>query len=206
MLTKTNGMRDLGVYHDSKLLFDVHVDSIISKASRSLGFVMRISKSFMNIKTLKLLYCTFVRSHLEYASQIWNPRYQTYIDRIESIQRRFLRYLCFRVKIPYNTYSYTELCKKFHFFHSQIDGRFQIICLFLKLLIMMLTVRNSLANYSLMFRVSYSDTTLHCIFLELQQTIDRIRLWCERVELSMSSARCWTLTLLILALPRQGGA
>lgn len=36
-------IRDLGVIHDSKLLFQEHVDSIIAKATQILGFVMRIS-------------------------------------------------------------------------------------------------------------------------------------------------------------------
>jgi ribonucleases P/MRP protein subunit RPP40 len=62
--------RDLGVYHDSKLLFNVHIDNVISKASRALGFVMPSSVDFHHIKTLKILYCSFVRSHFEYASQI----------------------------------------------------------------------------------------------------------------------------------------
>lgn len=118
-LSRCNIMRDLGVHHDSRLLFDRHVDKIVNKASKSLGFVMRISKSFTNIKTIKLLYCTFVRSNLEYASQIWNPNYATYIDRIENIQKRFLRYLCFRVKIPYKSNNYLNLCKQFHFLPLQ---------------------------------------------------------------------------------------
>ncbi|XP_026744752.1 uncharacterized protein LOC113506092 [Trichoplusia ni] len=80
-LPRVSSIRDLGVHHDSKLLFETHVDNIVSKATKSLGFIMRVSKSFKNAKTLKILYCTFVRSQLEYASEIWNPCYQKYVDR-----------------------------------------------------------------------------------------------------------------------------
>lgn len=113
-IARTERIRDLGIHHDSKLLFDAHVDAIVKKASKSLGFIMRLSKCFTEAKTLKILYCTFVRNNLEYASQIWNPRYFKYVDRIENIQKRFIKYLCFHQKIPYQSSQYLQLCKKFH--------------------------------------------------------------------------------------------
>lgn len=115
LLVNTNTTRDLGIVHDSKLLFDDHVTNIVTKASKALGFIMRISKNFNNAKTFKILYCTYVRSILEYASQIWNPSYDKYISRIERIQIKFLKYICFRLKVPYHDHSYDQLCKKFHF-------------------------------------------------------------------------------------------
>lgn len=113
-LVRSYAIRDLGVVHDSKLLFDEHIDSIVNKASKLLGFVMRTCASFNKVKTFKILYCTFVRSVLEYASQVWNPHYETYIVRIERIQMKFIKYLCYRLKIPYKSDNYLFLCKKFH--------------------------------------------------------------------------------------------
>lgn len=113
-LTRCDIIRDLGVHHDNKLTFEAHIDTIVKKAYKLLGFIMRLSKCFKNAKTLKILYCTFVRSQLEYASQIWNPRYSKYIDRIENIQKRFIKFLCFHQKIPYHSNDYVRLCKKYH--------------------------------------------------------------------------------------------
>ena len=113
-LQRDNTTRDLGVYHDSKLLFDTHIDKIVKKASRALGFVMRTSRDFKNVKTLKILYCAFVRSNLEYASQVWNPIYLKYINRIEGIQKRFLKYICFLTRDRYSSDDYVMLCKKHH--------------------------------------------------------------------------------------------
>lgn len=113
-ISKCDKIRDLGVIFDSKLLFDEHVDSIVKKASRALGFVMRMSSCFKEAKTFKILFCTFVRSILEYGSQIWNPRYDKYIIRLESIQKRFIRYLCYRTRTEYISSDYLKLCAKFH--------------------------------------------------------------------------------------------
>lgn len=111
-LARMFSSRDLGVVFDSKIIFDQHIDSIVGKASRALGFVMRSSKPFKCMKTVKLLYCAYVRSHLEYASQIWNPRYNVYINRIERIQKKFTRYLGFKFKVPYSDYEHR--CERFH--------------------------------------------------------------------------------------------
>lgn len=114
-LSRETVVRDLGVFHDSKLLFDAHIDSIVSKASRALGFLMRTSSDFKQAKTLKILYCSLVRSNLEFASQVWSPRYLTYISRLENVQKRFIKFLCYRTKERYDESRYLDLCKQFHF-------------------------------------------------------------------------------------------
>jgi hypothetical protein len=113
-LNRVSFMKDLGVVHDSKLLFDLHIDGIVGSALRALGFIMRNSAHFTQAKTLKVLYCSLVRSKIEYASQIWNPCYTTYIDRIERIQKRFLKHLCFKLKCSYVSSNYLSTCKKHH--------------------------------------------------------------------------------------------
>lgn len=114
VLQRESEVRDLGVFHDSKLIYDTHISTIVSKAHKALGFIKRCSKDFNRIKTIKILYCTLVRSNLEYATQIWNPRYNTYIASIENIQRKFIRYLCYRTRVPYNSGDYLTMCRKHH--------------------------------------------------------------------------------------------
>lgn len=92
ILTRTTTIKDLGVLLDSKLSFSDHISYITSKASRSLGFIFRIAKDFTQISCLKTLYCSLVRSTLEYCSVVWAPFYQNSIQRIESIQRKFTRF------------------------------------------------------------------------------------------------------------------
>lgn len=63
----------------------------IKSAYRNLGFVPRNSKNFKNMETLKLLYCSFVRSKLEYAAIVWSPIYNNYQTAFEKVQRKFMK-------------------------------------------------------------------------------------------------------------------
>lgn len=124
-------IRDLGIIHDSKLTYNKHIDYIAKKANKSIGFIKRQCSQFNNIKTAKILYCSHVRSILEYCSQIWNPQYDIYTNRLESIQRRFMKYLQFKC----NKYDVTyELrCKRHHILPLQERRKIADIALLMKI-------------------------------------------------------------------------
>lgn len=112
ILKRVSEIGDLGVIQDSKLIYDKHIDAMVTKAYKALGFVLRASSCFSNIKTIKILYCTYVRSILEYCSQVWNPQYDCYEARIERIQKRFINYLQFRTHVFDSDYE--QSCRRFH--------------------------------------------------------------------------------------------
>lgn len=99
-LENVNSIKDLGVIFDVKLLFDKHIDFIVTKCFKMLGFIMRSTYLFANIKTLTSLFYAYVYSVLSYASIIWSPQYVTYINRLESVQGRFVRCLLRRYNMP----------------------------------------------------------------------------------------------------------
>ena len=88
---------DLGVIFDAKLTFITHIDNIVSSAYKSLEFVIQNTKGMDDLDALKMLYYSFVRSQLEYASVVWSPVYDVHINRLEKIQRRFLKYTAFLI-------------------------------------------------------------------------------------------------------------
>jgi hypothetical protein len=92
-LENADTAEDLGVVFDRALKFEVHIHEITKKAYKMLGFLMRTSKHFKNIKTHVLLFNSLVKSQLNYCTIAWNPKYQKYIDQIEDIQKKFVRYL-----------------------------------------------------------------------------------------------------------------
>lgn len=94
-LTKKNEIRDLGVTLDSKLRFNAHIDNVVKKATWMMGFIRRNARNFKQSNTKIILYCSLVRSHLEFASVVWSPTYNEPSQRVERIQRSFTRYLAF---------------------------------------------------------------------------------------------------------------
>lgn len=135
-ITRTDSIRDLGVTFDSQLSFNAHVESIVSSANRSLGFIMRSCKEFTDLKCLKLLFFSFVRSQLEYASVVWSPFYSKYRQEVESIQRRFLKYLSYRQDgvYPVQGFPNSELLDRFGVASLEDRRNVASIIFFIKLL------------------------------------------------------------------------
>lgn len=84
-LTEVDTIGDLGVTFDNRLRFDMHIENIIKKANKMIGFVLRISSDFTNLECINLLYNTLVRSKLEYCTAVWTPFQQIHIINIEKI-------------------------------------------------------------------------------------------------------------------------
>lgn len=95
-ITNVSSVMDLGVTFDSKLIFDQHLNKIIGKSYKMLGFIFRTSRDFKCPKTFLSLYFTLVRSQLEFCTICWSPQYFVYISRIENIQNRFLKHFRYR--------------------------------------------------------------------------------------------------------------
>jgi hypothetical protein len=66
-LEKVNEIKYLRVIMDGRMSFLLHIETIISKSSRMLGFIKRISREFRDPYTHKTLYTSLVRPNLEYA-------------------------------------------------------------------------------------------------------------------------------------------
>lgn len=97
-LTRVDQIRDLGVIMDAKLSFIPHIDNILNKSFKQLGFILRIGKPFRKLSTYKVLFNSYVRSRLEFASAIWNPHYKIHIDRIERVQKKFVKTIEYRIR------------------------------------------------------------------------------------------------------------
>lgn len=95
-LNRVSHTKDLGVLFDSKMMFSLHIDKLVNDCNRTLGFIKRQCTDFRHHKTIITLYYSYVFSKLQFASVIWSPRYRNSIDRLEKIQNKFLRFLCFK--------------------------------------------------------------------------------------------------------------
>jgi hypothetical protein len=81
---------DLGIITQDTFKFDLHINSIISKAFSRVGVLFR-GFCIRSPNFLKKAFVTYVRPILEYASNVWNPYTLKHINSIEKVQRRFTK-------------------------------------------------------------------------------------------------------------------
>ena len=79
--------KDLGVIVDSKLKFSSHIVNQVKKANRLMGLIRR-SYNFLDIVSLKYLFISLIRPHLEYCVTVWYPLLKKDEDLIENVLRR----------------------------------------------------------------------------------------------------------------------
>ena len=80
-------VKALGVYIDHKLTFTHHVNQCCNKAARQLNALARISK-YLDIRSKKLIYKSFIRSNFTYCSLVWHFCGITNNSKVEKIQAR----------------------------------------------------------------------------------------------------------------------
>ena len=95
VLQQVDRVKDLGVHFTSKLCFSLHICVVVNKAFRTFGFIKRTMKPFKNNFVLKVLYNAYIRSCLDYCSSVWSPNSKCWIDKLERVQRKFVKHLCF---------------------------------------------------------------------------------------------------------------
>ena len=73
-LTVVPSQKDLEITVTNKLSWSPDTSLIVAKANRLLGFLRRNCSTYVGTNQKRLLYLTFVRSHLGYASEVWAPQ------------------------------------------------------------------------------------------------------------------------------------
>lgn len=113
IIERKDEIRDLGVLLDRRLTFGLHIEQITMKCRQLIGCIKRFSNGNFTKDTQRILYLARVRSRLEFASIIWNPYVELYIDDIESIQKQFVIYLLDnrRNATSYRLAPYEDRCK-----------------------------------------------------------------------------------------------
>ena len=99
-LERLKSIKDLGVMFDEKLKFDLHIKEKSAKANSILGVIKRNFQNFTQSAGI-LLYKSMVRSHLEYAVQVWSPYRKGDIDTLEKVQMRATKLICKNKNLSY---------------------------------------------------------------------------------------------------------
>ena len=86
-LETTTTFKYLGVLLTSDLSWSGHVKNVCSKARQLVGLISRRFYRHSSEQTLRQLYLSLVRPHLEYATSAWSPHLQKDITMLEKTQR-----------------------------------------------------------------------------------------------------------------------
>ena len=93
----------LGVTITQDLKWNTHVENIVQKAAKRIYLLKQLKRADLDPKSVIRLYCSCIRSVLEYACHAFHTSSPQYLsDDIEHIQRRASR-------IIYQALSYTDL-------------------------------------------------------------------------------------------------
>ena len=85
ILQKVDAHKYLGVTLTSNNKWSKHIDTIIVSASKQVPYLRKVNYRFPSEK-LNKLNCTYSRSLLEYASEVWDGCTQTNANRLEQVQ------------------------------------------------------------------------------------------------------------------------
>jgi hypothetical protein len=98
--------KDLGVIVTSNFSWDRHVETLVNKASSRLGLLKRTLHFVKSKEQKRSFYLAVVRSQFEHCVQIWRPTSVTFINKIERIQRRAVKWILCEQDHSYNEYEY----------------------------------------------------------------------------------------------------
>ncbi len=92
----------LGIYFNSELTWKDHVEYILKKVAKRIYFIHLLKRSGVNVLDIVTVYCSIIRTSLEYASPVWHPG----LTKAESTNIENVQVRCLKIIFP--TLSYSE--------------------------------------------------------------------------------------------------
>ena len=109
----TNLEKDLGIHINGKLNWTEHCEIKYSKANQRLGLMKRNCSFVKNTSKRRSLYLSQVRSHFEHCPIVWRPASKSILDKLESVQKRALKWVIDDAYISFtNLTNYYKKCKE----------------------------------------------------------------------------------------------
>ena len=90
-LERVDVFKYLGLLLTADLSWTRHIETICARAKRIVGMLYRQYYHNVGYNTMRCLYLSLVRPHLEYACSVWDPHTQGSIDALEKVQKFALR-------------------------------------------------------------------------------------------------------------------
>ena len=95
IIERKDSLNFLGILIDETLSWKNHIQVLESKLSRFIGLMYK-SRSFLDLSSRKLLYFSFVHSHLSYANIAWVQPHLSKLAKLSSQQRHICKIIQFK--------------------------------------------------------------------------------------------------------------
>ena len=84
--------KDLGVIMDSDGTFNTHINTLIKKLRKKIGWVLRSFYS-RNIDFMRQIFISLIRPHMDYCAQLWAPSEGPGLDKLENFLYDYSKYV-----------------------------------------------------------------------------------------------------------------
>ena len=111
ILEFTSSEKDLGVNITNTLNWNEQCSRLYSKANQMLGLTKRTTHFVISQRQRRALYLALVRSQFEHCSIVWSPYNKTSIDKLETLQKRSIKWILSEEFFHYSTVVYFQKCK-----------------------------------------------------------------------------------------------
>ena len=127
-IERVDSIKYLGLTIKHNLSWSDHISKICSKARRLVGMLFRQFYGCADTSTIRTLYLTLIRPHLEYANQVWDPHLAKDCKMLEDVQK-FACKVCLKT---WNT-TYDEMLDTLNFQKLEQRRKALKLCLMYKL-------------------------------------------------------------------------
>ena len=91
-IERVDHIKVLGVTVLSDLTWNMHIDTIVSKASKRVYMLYQLKRAGVKQEDLVRIYVSVIRPVVEYACPVWHSSLSQYLsDHVETVQKRPLK-------------------------------------------------------------------------------------------------------------------
>ena len=97
-IERKDALKFLGVLIDENLSWKKHIKLLETKLSCAIGVLYR-SRNFLTINARKLVYYSFVQSHLSYANLAWGATHSSKLLKLKNLQKHYCKAIVFKKRL-----------------------------------------------------------------------------------------------------------
>ena len=122
--------KDLGVVITSDLCWEDNILALCTKARSRLGLMRRTLQFIKDHKQKRAFYLALIRSLFEHCSVVWRPTTDALNDKVESIQRKAVKWILGEQDHHYNDFEYLSRLKNLDLMPMEFKFRFTDLLMF----------------------------------------------------------------------------